>query len=256
MNLLSEFVGILKNLPSNNIYIASDSKKLLYLLLKDKDSKFIDITHFLEEVVATLGDDYTILLPTFNWGFCNGIDYDYSNTPSDTGILSQAALKSNYFKRTLHPIYSFAVHGKLQNEFRSLNNIKSFGEGSPFELLFKYDFCFFALDVSFNNSFTYVHHVEQNLSVNYRYEKEFISNYIDEKGNKSKKKYSMFVRDIDKNVVTNLSSFLSEVEEKKIIHHDRLFDIPFFYFSIALIDYELQTEIENNQGKGLYVTKR
>lgn len=255
MIFVDAFVEVLRKLPSKNIYIASDSKRLLYLLLKDENDKFISVTHFLEEVIAKLGDDYTLLLPTFNWDFCNGIDYDFINTPSETGILSQAALKSNYFERTKHPIYSFAVYGRHQNMFTSLNNTKSFGECSPFELLYLYNFYFFALDVSFNNSFTYVHHVEQNLNVNYRFEKEFICNYIDEKGIKLKKKYSMFVRDIARGVVTNFSSFLSKVEEKEIIHHDRLFDIPYFYFSIISMDHELQTEIETNQGKGLYVTE-
>ena len=50
-----------------------------------------------------------ILFPTFNWDFCKGKSFNYNNTRSMTGSLSNVALKRPDFKRSKNPIYSFAV---------------------------------------------------------------------------------------------------------------------------------------------------
>ena len=63
--------------------------------------------------------------------------FDYKKTPSNCGSLSNIALQRSDFKRTKHPIHSFAVFGKHKNYLCNLENKSSWGEDSPFKFLYK-----------------------------------------------------------------------------------------------------------------------
>jgi aminoglycoside 3-N-acetyltransferase len=255
MNLEFKLQSIMESIPSKNIYLASDFRKILYRL-KENEAYHEDLlSDILESLVKNLGSDYTIVIPTFNWDFCHEKEFDYFKTKSQTGIFSQIALSSNVFKRTKHPIYSFAVYGMLSGKFLDLTNVKSFGKGSPFELLYEHDFYFLAIDVSFSNSFTYVHHVEQIFDVSYRFEKEFSSNYIDEHGIGEKKTYSMFVRDIKNGVNTSLNNFYEKINNKGLISHGSIGVFQHFYLRIIDVHYEIETEIKKNKGRSLYAKR-
>ena len=75
-------------------------------------------TFFPDEIInqiqSVIGKNGTLLINSFNWDFCKGIDFDPKNTPSKTGALSNIALKRKDFMRTKNPIYSFLVSGKDQ----------------------------------------------------------------------------------------------------------------------------------------------
>jgi aminoglycoside 3-N-acetyltransferase len=255
MSLEYSLRSLIKSIPSKNIYIASDFRKILYQSKQDCSYYPEILKDTLELLIKNLGPDYTIVIPTFNWGFCNKVDYDFKNTKSETGIFSQAALISNGFKRTRHPIYSFAVYGKQTDKFLGLANKKSFGENSPFELLYEYDFYFLAIDVSFNNSFTYAHHVEQIYDVPYRFEKDFVSNYVDENGKKEERIYSMFVRDIHKGITTNLNSFFVHLNSLGLVFHGSLDISKYYYLRIIDVHNEIVKEIINNNGSRLHDKK-
>ena len=60
------------------------------------------------------------------------------------------------------------------------------------------------INVSYQNSATFVHFLEERNNVNYRFIKEFTAQYTDENGNTSVKTYSMFVRYLDKEVITTI----------------------------------------------------
>ena len=132
------------------------------------------------------------------------------------GTLSNTAFKRDDFKRTKHPIFSFMVWGKYQNELLKLNNISSFGIDSPFGFLYLNNAKMVFIDIDYNRSFTYLHFVEQQAGVDYRYNKVFESYYIDENGKKELKKYSMLVRDLEKGVVNNLNEVCKILEAKDI----------------------------------------
>lgn len=73
----------------------------------------------------------------FNWDFCRGIAYDILKSKTQTGALGNIALKRSDFRRTKHPIYSFAVVGKFQNELVALENKGAFDSNSPFNFMYK-----------------------------------------------------------------------------------------------------------------------
>ena len=72
------------------------------------------------------------------------------------------------------------------------------------------------IDVEYNHSFTYLHFVEQQAGVNYRYNKIFEAPYIDENDKKEIKKYSMLVRDLEKGVVNNSNPLGKILQERRI----------------------------------------
>ena len=47
-----------------------------------------------------IGNTGNLLFPTYNWSFCEGKEFDYKNTKSLCGTLSNIALQRKDFKRT------------------------------------------------------------------------------------------------------------------------------------------------------------
>lgn len=178
------------------IFISSDTRRMLCDAMRNHLGT--DLNLFLDGLIRAVGKEGTIILPTYNWGFCEGGIFDYKQTKSRTGRLSAIALERDDFKRTKHPIYSFAVYGKYQEELCAMENKDSFGKDSPFMFFKEHNVKNYVIDVTLNNCFTYVHFVEEQSGiVSYRYIKNFEGDYIDENNNCTKRVYSMFVRKLD-----------------------------------------------------------
>lgn len=196
----------LKDIPSlwglkkgDRVFISSDITALGEICMAHGD-KFKP-NDLLDSVIEIIGPEGTILLPTYNWDFCHGGTFDYNKTKGKTGSLGNLALKRQDFKRTQHPIYSFAVWGKDQDYLCGLQNKSSFGEDSPFGYMSCCHVTNILIDVPFEHSFTFVHYLEQKkeheLEIHYRYHKDFTSLYRDKDGNEEMRTYSMFVRYLD-----------------------------------------------------------
>lgn len=190
------------------VYIASDILKLS--LFYKKKNFFFDPNIFINTLIEIVGEEGTILFPTFNWDFCRGKVFDYKKTPSNCGSLSNIALQRSDFKRTKHPIYSFAVYGKHKNYLCTLENKSSWGEDSPFKFLYKNSKNLF-IGIDYKNGFTMDHYFEQLTKVKYRYHKDFKSIYIDENNVESKKVFSMYVRDTEIIDITKIDPQLDEI---------------------------------------------
>ena len=122
-----KYMGIQKG---DIVLISSDAKLMLYDALAHR--KPLDLNSFIDGLIDAVGEDGTVIFPTYNWGFCKGETFDYLHTPCKTGVLGKIALGRKDFKRTKHPIYSFAVYGKHQKYLCDLDNLDSFGMYSPF----------------------------------------------------------------------------------------------------------------------------
>ena len=71
---------------------------------------------------------------------------------------------------------------------------------------------------------TFHHHVEEMMSVPYRYMKNFTGDYIDLDGNKLEKTYSIYVRNLNEKVQTELEPIgkkLSKVTKKTLTSFQR-----------------------------------
>jgi aminoglycoside 3-N-acetyltransferase len=167
----------------------------------DDDIKPEDI---LNVILALLGKEGTLLLPLFNFDFPKGVPFDIRTTPSQMGALTEAGRKYTGAVRTGHPIYSFAVIGAKSTKFLEIDNFSGYGRESPFAKLRELDGKIAVLDLADLNSQTFYHHIEEMHNVPYRYHKEFSGKYTDALGNSSERTYGLFVRDVEKGVLTHV----------------------------------------------------
>ncbi len=130
--------------------------------------------------------------------------------------MGKTALKRDDFKRTKHPIYSFAVWSADQELLCNMDNKDAFGDDSLFQYMVDKNVKNIIIDLTYKRCFTFVHYIEEKIGVSYRYLKNFTGGYFDENGVESKKTYSMFVRDLDLDVATTVDPFQEEFLKKKI----------------------------------------
>lgn len=156
----------------------------------------------LESLLEALGPEGTLLLPLFNFDFAAGKPFDIRTTPSHMGALTEAARQHPHVVRTGHPIYSFAVIGARAESVRGLDNFSGYGADSPFALLRAWDGKVGVLDLSDQASMTYHHHVEEMCNAPWRYHKAFEGDYTDAAGHTARKRYGLYVRDLNAGVQT------------------------------------------------------
>jgi aminoglycoside 3-N-acetyltransferase len=159
----------------------------------------------LESFLEAIGPTGTLLLPLYNFDFTKGVPFDKRNTPSHMGALTEAGRMHPFAVRTGHPIYSFAAIGFAADKFRNIDNFSGYGTDSPFAVLRKMNGRIAVLDLPDQNSMTSYHHVEEMLEVEYRYHKTFSGNYTDDSGKTEAKTYGLFVRNIEKGVLTHVN---------------------------------------------------
>ena len=213
---LKELASHLRLQKGDRIFVTSDVKQLLYDCIEHGDET--DLQILIDGILKIIGKEGTLVFPTFNWAFCKGEAYDHYKTPCKTGSLGKLALQRDDFKRTKHPIYSFAVWGNGQEEMCAMENKSSFGKDSPFTYMLKNGFKNLFIDKDLQHSFVFVHYVEESVGpVPYRYLKDFTADYTDEGGHTSRRTYSMNVRDLDLDVENVIYAYEPEFEEKGVM---------------------------------------
>lgn len=223
MKLYDELIEKMDIKEGEDIFIASDILKI-GLKFYELGQNF-NMDTFINKIQEKITIKGTIVFPTYNWDFCKGIAFDYKKTKSKTGVLSQKALKREDFLRTKHPIYSFAVWGKDSKVLYSLNNSSSFGKDSLFSYFKENNYKMIFLDVSFTNSLTFTHHMEEILNAPYRFSKNFTAKYIDENNKEEFRTYSMYVRYLEFDVGNNMDKLEKIAEEKDILKENKFYEI-------------------------------
>lgn len=120
------------------------------------------------------------------------------------GVLTERFRIDYKILRTKHPVYSFAVIGKDVNRFKK-NNFSAYGEESPFQVLKDLNGKIAILDLPEQKSMTFYHHIEEMNNVEWRYHKIFEGFYEDFENKKTKQKYSIFVRNLEKGITTHVN---------------------------------------------------
>ncbi len=159
---------------------------------KDVLTSFLDV----------LGPEGTLVVPLFNFDFCDGVPFDYRTTPSRMGEFTECARRHEKAVRTGHPVYSFAVLGHRADDFVNIDNQSGYGSDSPFAKVLQLQGKIGILDLEENDSMTFYHFVEEMCGVEYRYLKSFTSDYTDQFGVTSRRTYMINVRDIERGVET------------------------------------------------------
>lgn len=182
----------------DNVLISSN---ILPILIQNKKKSLKVVANYIiDELLEKVGKKGTIIIPTYNWDFCDGKTFDYYNTLSSSGALGNIALNRDDFLRSRNPIYSFAVAGKNQAEICDLNHTSCFSLDSAFGFLIKNNGKNLFINLDYKCGFTFCHVAEETVGVSYRYHKKFKGKYIDKAKKNSSMEYSMYVRDPDSGV--------------------------------------------------------
>lgn len=241
--------SILKIEKGDVILLTSDITDLF--LQCQANGEILDVNILLDNFQEAIGEEGTLLIPTYNWGFCQGKAFDYKKTPSKTGAIGNAALRRKDFTRTKHPIYSFAVWGKDAVKLAEMDNIESFGPDSPFAYLEQVDAKNVFIGASLRNSFTYIHYIEQKLKVPYRFSKVFRSHYIDQDKVDTVRDYSMYVRDLDLDVVCAPNPFVDILYANQVVQHGLINGVPYEVIRFSEVTPYIQNDILYNRSKNL-----
>lgn len=234
----------------DRVLVSSDITDMAVNAIQHGEKFSIDL--FIDSIINVIGEEGTLVFPTYNWEFCKGMAFDYYNTRSKTGALGSAALKRTDFRRSKHPIYSFAVWGKDQDEICSLNNISSFGENSPFAFFNLHNYKNLIIDVDYSHCFTYVHYVEEQVgNLPYRYIKEFSSRYIDDSGSASFRFYSMYVRNLELEVFGDCNPLGKMLEQKGISISREINGIEFKIVDLHNAYPVIEDDIRNNKSRNI-----
>lgn len=151
---------------------------------------------YLEALQTVLGSEGSIVVPTFNFAFANGQDYDPQAAPAvGMGTFSEHVRQYPEALRTTHPMQSLAVVGLRAEELSQLDTPSAFDDGSAFDRMIKLDFKLLLLGVDIEAS-PLTHYSEQRAQVPYRYWKDF-SGRIKRENDWETLTYTMFVRDME-----------------------------------------------------------
>lgn len=174
--------------------------------LKSYKSKGIELTpeDILDSFVESVGDEGTLIFPTYNFDFAKGKVFDIRKSKSETGILTEFARLHPNAVRTGHPLFSFAVIGRHKDKFEGLYNYSAFGEDSPFAKLMELDGKIAALDIAGEYCMTFYHYVEEMENAPNRYHKIFKGPYIDIDGSECIREFNLFARKLEDGVETDV----------------------------------------------------
>jgi aminoglycoside 3-N-acetyltransferase len=184
-----------------------------------------------QEVINALldiiGKKGTLVMPTFNFSFCDEFNksgkgyYDVDKTPSKMGILTEIVRKMPGAKRSAIPIYSVTVYGQLVDELSNITDNNVYGKDSIFGKLHRLNAKILIIGLTYNNSLTFVHYVEQQEGCDYRHQKDFVG-YIIVNGKKYEDTFTMLVRDLDRNIITNVDPMGEILEEKGAVKINKI----------------------------------
>lgn len=202
---LSKHFDSLKIKNTDNLFLHTNIAGITqYLRSKNKSCNL-----FFKLLKKKIGANGSIIIPTYNYNFAKTGTFDFKNCKSDVGYFTNYLLKKNLSKRTLDPIFSHLLFGKKfinKKSFFNKINTNAFGNDSIFKFLENNKFKIICFCCS-PDRITYLHYIEQQLKIPYRYKKIFKGNFF----HKNKKKEISYHYYVGKKKV-NYS-----IKEKKIL---------------------------------------
>jgi len=192
-----------------DVLLVHSSLKRLLLKVSHEFGVRISIKTVYNSFLEVLGEKGTLILPLFNFDFPKTKFFDICNTPSQMGSLTEIGRLDESSVRTGHPIYSFSIFGYHKKEFININNYSGYGPDSPFAVIKALDGKIAIIGLTDQHSMTSYHFVEEANNVDYRYYKEFEGKYIDRDGEKTHRKYALYVRNLAENVQTDVNRMMN-----------------------------------------------
>ena len=125
----------------------------------------------LEAFLQVLGPAGTFIVPTFTYSFPRNEIYDPAESKSGCGFFTEHIRKRPGAFRSLDPCVSVAAIGERAHFFTSDLPGNAYAEGSFFDKFYKAQgkIC----NINFDAASTFIHYVERQFSVPYRFDKTF-----------------------------------------------------------------------------------
>jgi aminoglycoside 3-N-acetyltransferase len=181
-------------------------------------------------------------VPAFSYSFNKKEDFDVSATPSDVGLFSETFRQLPGVVRTRHPLFSFSVIGLGSEDVLNAKLDDCFGRNSVFNLIYKNNAKIVFIGSDFSRA-TFVHYVEQQHGVKYRYPKSF-SGYLIENGQKTFLETNYFVRDLSIESSCNLRFMKDVAVRNGLLKMSSIGRFPIM--SISAVDFfELASDLLN-----------
>lgn len=149
------------------------------------------------------GDEATVVVPTFNFDFCRGMEFNRQYTPSQNmGAFSEYVRQLPQARRSPHPMQSLAAIGPLARDLTERDTPGAFDEAGSFDALLDHGAHLLLLGCGID-AVSLVHWAEQKVGVPYRYYKEFSAPYCDDRW-VGRRTYRMYARDLALDPTVNL----------------------------------------------------
>ena len=132
-----DFINALKNVDikkGDTIFVHSSVSA--FGKLSTFDTEFL-LKTLINSLKESVGDNGTIILPTFTYSFLKNEPYDKTNSKSKVGTLTEYFSKQPDVSRTVHPNHSVAIWGKHKSELLKIGK-DTFDNASIFGKLHKF----------------------------------------------------------------------------------------------------------------------
>lgn len=165
----------------------------------------------LRAIDRLIADGHTVAVPTFTFDFCKTGRFDIHRSRPETGQLGRMVMDLAAFRRSAHPIYSFAVAGPRADDIIACQSSTTFSPDSPFGLFDRENakLVMFGCGWEFCTQF---HYYEEEAGVPYRLYKTF-----EPASGEEARPAKMFVRNLDIGAHNNFSAALGALYAKHAI---------------------------------------
>jgi aminoglycoside 3-N-acetyltransferase len=165
-----------------------------------------------------VGGDGTLVMPAFNFGFCEGEVFDTCVTPSNCGILSEAFRALPGAVRSVSPPYHGVVaDGPLAGEIGAIVSSTSFGRDSVFQYLHDVGARHLLIGCGYDEGVAHFHWLEELREVPYRFWKRMDGRVV-ENGQVRSRSYFMYARRLDLDVRLDADPLGFAFEEAGVVH--------------------------------------
>jgi len=172
---------------------------------------------FFEAIQKRLGPGGTIVVPVFTNCFADGEPFDPAGTISTCGAFSEWVRQRDDASRSVDPFYSVSSVGPLRDQIIKGISNNSFDENSIFSRFHELNGSI--LNLNFDAGSTFIHYVERQLKIPYRFDKRFTGTIIDD-GVATEHDWTIWVRYLsDDALVASFEAFDSLARDKNLWSH-------------------------------------
>lgn len=140
---------------------------------RTKEAVFETILGAFQDVI---GEEGTLIVPTFTYSFAKQQPFDIEETPSTCGMFTEMLRQHPDAHRSHDPIFSVAALGRDAKGLTMNVSTECFGKDSFWDRFLQADgiIC----NLNFDAGSTFIHYVERSLNVPYRYDKLFTGIFV------------------------------------------------------------------------------